>query len=77
MDYLGRVFESDKAKTALIDAVASTVLLVASRFLPPADADFMVKLVAIYQPLFLVMFVQSAQIDKLRTAFTILSAKRK
>jgi len=74
MDYLSRMFASDKAKTALIDAVASTAILLAGRWLSPADADFAVKIVAIYQPLFLALFVQSVQTDRLRAQVTALSA---
>jgi hypothetical protein len=61
------MFASDKAKTALIDAVASTVTLIAVRFFSPADSDFAIKLVLIYQPFFLALFVQSAQVDALRS----------
>lgn len=67
LDYLKKVFASNKAKTALVDAVASTAILVAVRVLSPADSDFALKLVAIYQPLFLALFAQSAQIDALKS----------
>lgn len=77
LDYLKQMFASNKAKTALIDAGASTVTLVAIRFLSPADSDFAVKLVAIYQPFFLTLFAQSAQIDALKKEFAVLVAKVK
>ena len=48
-----RLFKSRKFLLLLLDAVVSTLTLVLTKFLSPADLDFALKLIAIYQPAFI------------------------
>ena len=47
-----RLFRSRKFWLLILDAVVSSVTLVLNKVLSPADMDFALKLIAIYQPIF-------------------------
>ena len=48
-----RLFRSRKFWLLILDAVVSSVTLVLNKVLSPADMDFALKLIAIYQPIFI------------------------
>ena len=47
-----RLWKSRKFWLLILDAVVSTLTLVLTKVLSPADLDFALKLIAIYQPAF-------------------------
>ena len=57
------LWQSRKFWLLILDAVVSTLTLVLAKFLSPADLDFALKLIAIYQPVFVFLIVSIAAED--------------
>ncbi len=58
-----RLLHSAKFWTAVLDAVAALILLLATRYFSPDDVDFTVKLIAIMQPVILAVIAGFAYED--------------
>lgn len=65
-DVLWMLFHSRKFLLAMTDAVVSTVMLLATRYLSPADLDFVKQIVVIYQPVIIILIGSIAYEDKAR-----------
>lgn len=59
----GSLLHSRKFWLLIVDVVVSTLTLVLSRFLNPTDLDFALKLIAIYQPVFVTIITMVAVED--------------
>lgn len=60
---INTLLHSRKFLLALADAVASTVLLLAARFLSPSDVDLVKEIVVIYQPVIVAVILSIAAED--------------
>lgn len=58
------MLHSRKFWITITDAVVSTILLFATRYLSPADLDFVKQIVVIYQPVVIVLIGSIAYEDK-------------
>jgi hypothetical protein len=58
-----RLMYSSKFWTAMIDAIGTTVLLLAGRYLAPGDVELIKALVITYQPVFLTVIAAIAVED--------------
>lgn len=60
------LMRSRKFLLAMADAIASSVLLLATRYLSPSDLDFVKQIVVIYQPVIVILIGSIAYEDKAR-----------
>lgn len=60
---MSRLLHSSKFWTAIIDAAASTLVLLAGTFLDPAYGDLLTKLVITWQPAFLLVIIGTTAED--------------
>lgn len=75
---MNRIIHSSKFLLAIADAVFSTVLLLAARFLSPSDVDLVMRLVVIYQPVVIAAIAGTAYEDgKVATAQAMAEAQGK
>lgn len=58
------MLHSRKFWITMTDALVSTILLLATRYLSPADLDFVKQIVVIYQPVVIVLIGSIAYEDK-------------
>lgn len=64
---INSLFHSRKFLLALTDAVASSVLLLATRFLSPGDVELVKQIVVIYQPVLVAVIASIAWEDNTQT----------
>ena len=74
-----RLLHSSKFWTAAIDAILSTILLLATRFLSPDDVKLIEQLIIVYQPVFIVVIaaiaVEDAAVKRAATSTMVNNSK--
>lgn len=60
---MGKLFGDSKFVTALIDAGATTALLIVGRFVSPTDAELVKTVVVLWQPIFVSLILSGAYVE--------------